>query len=71
MATQKKQRPLIRYAGSAAETSIGSKPIGSELRERVYPERLFCQAESWIDVITTNWSTCQRLQRCPMGTAGL
>ena len=24
-------RPLIRYAGSAAETSIGSKPIGSEL----------------------------------------
>jgi len=30
-AAQKKQRPLIRYAGSAAETSIGSKPIGSEL----------------------------------------
>lgn len=30
-APQKKQRPLIRYAGSAAETSIGSKPIGSEL----------------------------------------
>lgn len=24
-------RPLIRYAGSAAETSIGSKPMGSEL----------------------------------------
>ena len=23
--------PLIRYAGSAAETSVGSKPIGSEL----------------------------------------
>ena len=23
--------PLIRYAGSAAETSIGSQPIGSEL----------------------------------------
>ena len=31
-ALQKKQRPLIRYAGSAAETSIGSKPIGSELK---------------------------------------
>lgn len=30
-ALQKRQRPLIRYAGSAAETSIGSKPIGSEL----------------------------------------
>lgn len=26
-----KKRPLIRYAGSAAETSIGSKPMGSEL----------------------------------------
>lgn len=25
------KRPLIRYAGSAAETSIGSKPMGSEL----------------------------------------
>ena len=45
MAAQKKQRPLIRYAGSAAETSIGSKPIGSELNARVYPERPVCQAE--------------------------
>lgn len=45
MTAQEKQRPLIRYAGSAAETSIGSKPIGSELRARVYPERLVCQAE--------------------------
>ncbi len=44
MAAQKKQRPLIRYAGSAAETSIGSKPIGSELNARVYPKRHFCQA---------------------------
>ncbi|MCM5550935.1 hypothetical protein NEH60_19285, partial [Xanthomonas hortorum pv. pelargonii] len=26
-----KKKPLIRYAGSAAETSIGSKPMGSEL----------------------------------------
>lgn len=43
-AAQKKQRPLIRYAGSAAETSIGSKPIGSELNARVYPERPACQA---------------------------
>ena len=24
------KKPLIRYAGSAAETSINSKPIGSE-----------------------------------------
>ena len=45
-AAQKKQRPLIRYAGSAAETSIGSKPIGSELNARVYPKRHFCQAGS-------------------------
>jgi hypothetical protein len=35
---QKKQRPLIRYAGSAAETSIDPKPIGGELGERAYPE---------------------------------
>jgi hypothetical protein len=51
-AAQKKQRPLIRYAGSAAETSIGSKPIGSELNAEVYPKRHFCQAglamaQSW------------------------
>lgn len=44
MAAQKKQRPLIRYAGSAAETSIGSKPIGSELSLRFYPKWYFCQA---------------------------
>jgi hypothetical protein len=25
------KRPLISYAGSAAETSIGSKPMGNEL----------------------------------------
>ena len=31
MPNREKQRPLIRYAGSAAETSIGSKPIGSEI----------------------------------------
>jgi len=42
-ATQKKQRPLIRYAGSAAETSIGSKPIGSELDRRYYPKAAVCQ----------------------------
>ena len=41
---RKTQRPLIRYAGSAAETSIGSKPIGSELNARVYPEKPACQA---------------------------
>lgn len=31
-----KKKPLIRYAGSAAETSIGSKPIGSELEAGAY-----------------------------------
>lgn len=44
MVALKKQRPLIRYAGSAAETSIGSKPIGSELRPVLYCERRRCQA---------------------------
>lgn len=44
MAALKKQRPLIRYAGSAAETSIGSKPIGSELGTVLYCERRRCQA---------------------------
>ena len=40
----KKQRPLIRYAGSAAETSIGSKPIGSELSAGFYSWRRGYQA---------------------------
>jgi len=40
MVVQKEQRPLIRYAGSAAETSIDSKPIGSELDARAYPKLL-------------------------------
>lgn len=44
MVAQKKQRPLIRYAGSAAETSIGSKPIGSELKAGLYPKLNVCQA---------------------------
>ncbi len=44
MATQKIRKPLIRYAGSAAETSIGSKPIGSELNYRVYSRIRSCQA---------------------------
>jgi hypothetical protein len=39
MANREKQRPLIRYAGSAAETSIGSKPIGSELSAGFYSWR--------------------------------
>ncbi len=43
IATRKKQRPLIRYAGSAAETSIGSKPIGSELNVQFYPWCNPCQ----------------------------
>lgn len=46
IATRKKQRPLIRYAGSAAETSIGSKPIGSELEEEFYSGRSLCQVWS-------------------------
>lgn len=46
MATQKIRKPLIRYAGSAAETSIGSKPIGSELNYRVYSRIRSCQAWS-------------------------
>ena len=33
---QKRQRPLIRYARSGAETSTGSKPIGSELKVGSY-----------------------------------
>lgn len=45
MDAQKEQRPLIRYAGSAAETSIGLKPMGSELSARAYPERPVCQAK--------------------------
>jgi hypothetical protein len=47
MAARKKQKPLICYAGSAAETSIGPKPIGSELNARAYPKRHFCKA-GWI-----------------------
>lgn len=43
IAAQKKQRPLIRYAGSAAETSIGSKPIGSELNLAFYLGLRPCQ----------------------------
>jgi len=31
-----KKKPLICYAGSAVETSIGSKPFGSELTMKVY-----------------------------------
>lgn len=46
IAAQKKQRPLIRYAGSAAETSIDSKPIGSELNAKLYPDQLVCQAKA-------------------------
>lgn len=40
---QKRQRPLIRYAGSAAETSIDSKPIGSEFNREFYFRGAFCQ----------------------------
>jgi hypothetical protein len=39
----RKEWPLIRYAGSAAETSIGSKPIGSELGARCYSGAGNCQ----------------------------
>ncbi len=40
---QKRKRPLICYAGSAAETSIGSKPIGSELNPKPYSKDRECQ----------------------------
>jgi len=46
IATRKKQKPLIRYAGSAAETSIGSKPIGSELNNGFYSGLRLCQVLS-------------------------
>lgn len=39
----KRQRLLMRYAGSAAETSIGSKPIGTELEKKVYVRIGLCQ----------------------------
>ncbi len=35
-----KKRPLIRYAGSAAETSIDSKPIGDEFERESIPRRV-------------------------------
>ena len=47
-ALQKKQRPLIRYAGSAAETSIGSKPIGSELGANISPQGHFVKPKSML-----------------------
>lgn len=53
MAAQKKQRPLIRYAGSAAETSIGSKPIGSELENGFYSGRRLCQV--WSHLGSGTW----------------
>ena len=46
MATRKKQMPPIRYAGSAADTSIGSKPIGSELNGGFHSEWRLCQVLS-------------------------
>lgn len=39
----KRKWPLIRYAGPAAETSIGSMPIGNELSHRFYPMGVVCQ----------------------------
>lgn len=41
---KKKQRPLICYAGSAVETSIGPKPIGDELNLEFYLGRTHKQA---------------------------
>jgi len=37
------KKPLIRYAGSAAETSISSKPIGRELKAILTPKIDCCQ----------------------------
>lgn len=51
IASRKKQKPLIRYAGSAAETSIGSKPIGSELESEFYSGRRFCQVRALSNVV--------------------
>jgi hypothetical protein len=39
--TPERRRPLIRYAGSAAETSIGSPPIGHELGLSFGPNNCF------------------------------
>lgn len=73
MAAQQKQRPLIRYAGSAAETSIGSKPIGSELDLAFYPGLRPCQVSSspvWVSGgIRETWAiattTQNRESECP------
>jgi hypothetical protein len=35
MLIEKRKRALICYAGSAPEASIGSKPIGSELKAHI------------------------------------
>lgn len=43
MVVPKEQRPLIRNTGSAAVTSIDSKPIGSELDPTAYPKLLDIQ----------------------------
>jgi hypothetical protein len=43
-AARQKQGPLMRCARSAAETSTGSRPIGSELGARAHPEGPVCQA---------------------------
>ena len=59
MGAQEKQKPLIRYAGSAAETSIGSKPIGSELRLGFYPGSYLCQV--WKFLTVGKFLTQQRL----------
>ncbi|MBC7160574.1 MAG: hypothetical protein H5U26_00500 [Immundisolibacter sp.] len=53
MIAAQKKRPLIRYAGSAAETSIGSKPIGSELGVRMYSERPLCLSRAELALATT------------------
>ncbi len=43
MLRKKKKRALICYAGSAPEASIGSKPIGSELKLNIGSETLISQ----------------------------
>jgi hypothetical protein len=58
---QKEQRPLIRYAGSAAETSIDSKPIGSGFDARAYPKlldsqdsRALAQSQAYLPALRQN-----------------
>jgi hypothetical protein len=47
---EKDGRTLICYAGSASEASIGSKPLGSELRLFIYAEIVKSQRNSQLNM---------------------